>query len=380
MKILHLSEYSLPHRRIEKSAITGLNHGYRLFFAGTSSNGYNDSKIFEKRYTLQWPTTNYNKGLLFPYIVLGKTSIWNSLKKQIKKILEEIRPDIVHAHNLLCAKLISEFNVPMIYNDHEYWSNYVKFKNESKRLRNNNIFSNKIKNVLHNRIINIWSKWESDIISKYPTLVVSNTILSEMKKKYSNEIFLLPNFPLKIESPMLDNPEIHTDLNCVYAGIEQFKVPSIHRNITGLDRVFNENDVGKLILMGRTNFKSTEKVICKGLLSRNDMYTEMVKYSIGLIPWKRHWSHRYFNPNKAFEYAHSGLYIVCTSSLSDVVATLGNNCTTIEDYDDLVTQLSYFRDNIGELYKKRVKILRFAKDNLLWEKYDKNIIEAYKSI
>jgi len=381
VKVLHLTDYGLPHRRIEKSAMTGLNHGYRVFFAGKSpSNDYNDSKVFEKSYTLTWPTTNYKKGLLVPYIVLGKTSIWHSVKKQIKNILEEIRPDIVHTHNLLCAKLISEFDVPMIYNDHEYWSNFVKRKYESKLISNNNIFSKKIKNFLYNRIINIWSKWESDIVSKYPTLVVSKTIVSEMKKKYSKEIFVLPNFPLKTETPMSDIPEIHHDLNSVYAGIEQLKEASIHRNITGLDRVFNENEVGKLILLGRTNFQPTEKVICKGLLSRNDMYNEMAKYSTGLIPWKRHWSHKYFNPNKAFEYAHSGLHIICTSSLSDVVETLDNNCTTIEDYNDLVTQLLYFRDNREELYKKRVKVLRFAKDNLIWEKYDKNIIEAYNSI
>ena len=381
MKVLHLSDYGLPHRRIEKSAITGLNHGYRVFFAGKSpSNDYNDSKIFEKSFPLTWPTNNYNKVLLVPYIVLGKTSIWNSVKKQISKILEEIRPDIVHAHNLLCAKLISEFDVPMIYNDHEFWSVFIKRKYESKLISNNNIFSNKRKNFLYNRIINIWSKWESDIVSKYPTLVVSKTIGNEMKQKYSKEIFLLPNFPLKTESPISQIPEIHDDLNSLYAGIESLKGVSIHRDITGLDRVFNENDVGKLILIGRTNFQPTERVICKGMLSRNDMYYEMAKYSMGLIPFKMHWSHKYLNPNKAFEYAHSGLHIICTSSLSDVVETLDNNCTTIDDYNDLVTQLLYFRDNKEELYKKRVKVLSFAKENLIWEKYEKNIIEAYKSI
>jgi hypothetical protein len=44
----------------------------------------------------------------------------------------------VHTHNLILAKLISEFDVPMIYNDHEYWSIYIKKKYESKLLNNNN--------------------------------------------------------------------------------------------------------------------------------------------------------------------------------------------------------------------------------------------------
>ena len=127
-------------------------------------------------------------------------------------------------------------------------------------------------------------------------------------------------------------------------------------------------------------FQPSEKVICKGLLSRNDMYNEMAKCSIGLLPMKMIWSHRYINPNKTFEYAHAGLYVVCTSSFSDVVETLDNNCTPFEDYNDLVSKLSYFRDNKDELYKKRLKIFDFAKDNLIWEKYEKNIIEAYKRI
>ena len=204
-----------------------------------------------------------------------------------------------------------------------------------------------------------------------------------MKQKYSNQVFLLPNCPKETEIPLSYVPVIHDDLNSVYAGIEPLKevsALSAHRNITGLDRVFNENDVGKLVLIGRTNFQPSAKVICKGLLPRNEMYTEMAKCSIGLLPMKKIWSHKYINPNKTFEYSHAGLHVVCTSSFSDVVETLDNNCTTIEDYNDLVTQLSYLRDNKEELFKKRIKIHEFAKKNLTWERYEGHIIDAYKSV
>ena len=53
----------------------------------------------------------------------------------------------------------------------------------------------------------------------------------------------------------------------------------------------------------------------KGLLPRDIMFVEMSKYDIGLLPWKRHWSHPYLNPNKYAEYAHSGLLIINSSSL-----------------------------------------------------------------
>ena len=380
MKVLHVSHQGLPDWRIQKSAITGKNHGYRVFFAGKSlPNANNDFKIFEKIYNIYWPDDNYPRRQLIPYIVLARTSIWNSVKKQIKKILEELRPDIVHAHNLISAKLISELNAPMVYNDHEYWPIYIKRQLES-RLINKDNRSSSLKNFLYKRIIQIWSKWESDIVLRYPTITVSKTIINEMKQRYFKEIFLLPNFPLKTENSLSHFPIFHDDLNSVYAGIESFKNSPSHRNIEGLERVFNENNVGKLILIGRMNFQSTEKVIYKGFLSRKDMYNEMAKYSIGLLPMKKNWSHKYLNPNKVFEYTHAGLYIICTSSFSDVIDTLHNNCTIFEDYNDLVNKLLYFRDNKDELYKKRIKLFNFAKENLIWEKYDRNIIEAYKII
>jgi len=380
MIILHVSHLGLPDWRVEKCAITGSNYGYKVFFAGMNSYNKNyDSKIFEKFFKLDWPDSNYPKKQFVPYILFGKTSIWKSVKKQTKKIIEEVRPDIIHAHNLPSAKLISEFDVPMIYNDHEYWSVYIKRLNTTKLIKENNKISNRKKNFVFNRITKIWSKWESDIVSKYPTIATSQTTINEMKQKYSKELFLLPNFPLKTETSAFHAPVFHGDLNSVYAGIEPTKAISAHRNMTGLEQVFNQNDVGNLILIGRTNFQPSEKVICKGLLSRKDMYNEMAKCSIGLLPMKKIFSHKYINANKVFEYAHAGLHVVCTSSFSDIIDTLQNNCTPFEDYNDLVSKLTYLRDNKDELYEKRLKIFDFAKENLIWEKYEHNIIKAYKS-
>ena len=45
-----------------------------------------------------------------------------------------------------------------------------------------------------------------------------------------------------------------------------------------------------------------------GYLPRKQMFSEMSHNSIGLIPFKNHWSHAYLNPNKAYEYAHAGLF------------------------------------------------------------------------
>jgi hypothetical protein len=61
-----------------------------------------------------------------------------------------------------------------------------------------------------------------------------------------------------------------------------------------------------------------------------------------------------------------------------VLQTLRENCAVFEDYDDLASQLEYFRDNMEELYAKRIKTFEFARNNLFWEKYEKNIFQAYQ--
>jgi hypothetical protein len=108
------------------------------------------------------------------------------------------------------------------------------------------------------------------------------------------------------------------------------------------------------------------------------MFKELSDHSIGLMPWKKHWFHRYVSPNKAYEYAHAGLFVMYTSSLEPVKEYLLDNCLTFRDYEEMVSHLDYFKDNLEELYRKRIKSFEFARANLLWENYEKNILYAYK--
>jgi hypothetical protein len=109
------------------------------------------------------------------------------------------------------------------------------------------------------------------------------------------------------------------------------------------------------------------------------MYNEMFKHSIGLIPFKRHWSHPYVSLNKAYEYAHAGLFVICTSTYETMVGDLKDGCATFDDYDKLASILAYYKINLEELYSKRVRIFEFAKHELIWENYEKNIFRAYQA-
>ena len=44
----------------------------------------------------------------------------------------------------------------------------------------------------------------------------------------------------------------------------------------------------------------------------------------------------------------------------------------------MISKLAYIRDNLDELFNKRLKIFDYARSNLIWEMYEKNIIRAYQ--
>jgi glycosyltransferase involved in cell wall biosynthesis len=379
LRILHLSHETLPDWRIEKSALTASNMGHEVIFAGRPPNLY-DREIFSKIYEIGWDAKAR----------LGLPFYWHSVKKQFDKILKETKPDIIHAHNIFSAKMVSEFGLPFVYDDHEYWPVYVKRQAESAKSTRENLqpvtggsprrLARKIlRDFLSKKTTSLWTKWEREIVSSHPTITVSDQIATELRANYNtNRVFVVPNFPMKSEVKDLGKPEFHNRLSCVYAGIEaQVEITPAHRLIDGFIETFIEHDISDLTIIGWSN-KSSGKIKYMGFLPRQYMYKEMFNHSIGLIPFKRHWSHVYISPNKAYEYAHAGLFVITTSSFKPVKETLKEHCATFEDYDDMASKLLYFKENLDELYSRRLRTYNYAHDNLIWDKNEKNIITAYK--
>ena len=380
MKVLHLSEYGLPDWRIEKSAITAKREGHDVFFAGQKKKYGYTNKIFNKIYEIE---INIIAKYKFPFY-------YQIVKKKINNIIKEIRPDIIHAHNIFSGKIASEFDIPFVFDDHEYSSMYGKLVAEaSKRLESQNILTLKkfnyfVKKYVKRHLSNLWIEWEKDIVSENPTITVSEIIAEELKNKYNNNnVFVVPNLPMTDELSHLINPEYRKEVSSVYLGLDSFSVKNYytHRDMSGLIETFKNNEIGRLDIIGWNDAKKeTSKIKFHGYNSRDNIFKILRKSSIGLVPWKKHWSHYYVNPNKTSDYAHSGLLVMCTSDLSSISSLLGGNCILFNDYGDLVQKLEYFSENIEELNKLRFKSFNFAKDNLVWEKYDKIILRIYNSL
>lgn len=365
-----MSHNSLPDWRVEKSAMTSSKFGYKSYFAGPKSIAYNQKDIFAHLFTISWQNYGELRGRQLSSAI-GNPLYWHAMKKQAKKIVDELRPDIIHAHNLYSAKLALSLKMPFVYDDHEFWSQIPRIRMEKS--------GSKIARRFLNRFIaSLWSKWEREIVSTAPVITTSEKV-SEHHKEVgnNNQVFFVPNYPAKNETNELSSPQEHAELSSVYLGADDEAKPDPHRNVAGLTALYRINKIGSLVWIGieRT---SDDKITYKGYLPRDALYKEMSNHSIGLLPWRKHWSHSYFNPNKPYEYAHAGLLVICNSIFDEVLKSLRDNCMTFCSYEDLVDTLVGLGDNMEDTYKRRVKTFEFARNNLLWEKNEMKIIHAYR--
>ena len=379
MRILHLSDDGLPDWRVEKAALTAKKNGHEVFFGGRL-NSNSHSTTFSETYPIKWTAA----------ALIGIPFYYDRVKKQIEKLVKRVRPDIVHSHNIGSAKVSHDLGLPVVFDDHEYFRMLSLVNAENIKSQNsmhtNSRFDRTIQSMklsfISRQSISNWTKWERDLVTSVPTITVSEQIALELRTvcdARTKEIFVVPNYPLEAETIEFREPRPHDKLSCVYAGGDSKHKQVTNRDISGLTNIFLDNDIGNLTIIG-WEAESSEKFKATGFLPRDKMFYEMIENSIGLIPWKKHWSHPFLNPNKAYEYAHAGLFVIVTSDLRSVIHTLEDNCFTFEDYDDLALKLQNIKTNMDELYDKRLKIFNYARRNLVWERYENKIIDSYKSV
>jgi glycosyltransferase involved in cell wall biosynthesis len=379
MRILHLSDDGLPDWRVEKSALTAKKAGHEVYFGGRLDNNAK-STIFSEIHRINW-TAGAMVGIPYYY---------HRVKRQIEKLVKQLGPDIIHSHNIGSAKISHDLGLPAVFDDHEYFGMLSRVNAENIKLQNtqnlksgfDRIKQNMKASFISQQSISNWTNWEKELVLSLPTITVSEQIANELREVAdgkTKEIIVVPNFPLEAEISFKE-PQDHGHLSSVYAGGDSKHKQVTNRDISGLTNLFADNDIGNLTIIGWEHAESSEKYKATGFLPRDKMFSEMIQNSIGLIPWKKHWSHPFLNPNKAYEYAHAGLFIMLTADLRSVVSTLEDNCLTFEDYGDLASKLEYFRSNIDELYERRLKIFNYARKCLIWEKHEQKIMDAYKMI
>jgi len=157
--------------------------------------------------------------------------------------------------------------------------------------------------------------------------------------------------------------------------------PQSYRNVTGLIEIFKQNNVDTLTIIGDNKLSARQPIISLGFLPHQEMMNELTKHHIGLLPWKKHWLHEYKDPNKPYGYAHAGLLILSISDMTNVLNNIKDKqiIRTFNDYGDLLELLTYYKENLEELIRMKQKIRNYAHKNLIWEKNEPKILEAYSS-
>lgn len=374
LKILHLTDGSIDDFRIINAALTGKKSDHRVYFCGEKPRTNFTTNIFED---VQWIKIS-NRARVSERLLSGIDQFWPfypypkhalSLQKQIKQCVEKIKPDIIHAHNIFVAYHSLNLKIPLVLDDHELYS--VEIKANSKNFSWKRKFTANLKEGL-------WKKWEQKIGEKHPIIAVSKTI-AQHHKKYCKNVFVVPNYPTKNSIEMKKFIESTKDNMCsVYLGTDSEDLNSI-RNIRGLHEIFSsKKDVGFLKRIGVSS-PNNSKIQSFGFIPMREAYKIMQKYChVGLLPWHHHWFHQYCCPNKVYEYAHNGLWLITIDDLTPVIDDFGKHCDKFSSYDNLSSLLEFYNQNPDDLNKKRRDILNFAKDNLIWEKNEDKILDAYK--
>lgn len=325
MKILHTSHTGLPDSRIEKTALTMKRQGHELLFLGGRPAQSQSLDAFGESHYV--PVGNNLTLVINPRI----KSRW------IKKI-DEIGPDVVHAHNIVAAAMMLDTEYPVVYDDHEYWSKQT-FKFAARSLAHRVAAMPLMRNI---------PKWERTLLERYPVLTVSERIADEHRRR-ARHVGLTRNFPTLREVSTLVDKEDRNGV--VYVG-NDFLLPTFvpHRDMAGL-----RSHIDFEVLVG---------------LPHGAMMERLTHCRIGLTPWRSHWFHQYCDPNKHYEYLNAGLQVVVTNTLCE---PLSNDpfVHAFESYDSLPQLLETIQDIPGK------EIMKHARNKYIWENQESTIKGIY---
>ena len=328
MKILHTSHSGLPDARIEKTALTMKKEGNEVIFLGGRPSSNQTNSIFEEIHYI--PIVNNLQFVLDSRF----------RKKWIRKI-DEIKPDVVHAHNINAASMMLGTEFPVVYDDHEYWSQQI-FRFKERGI---------LRKLALRPFINKIPEWEHEILERYPVLTVCENIARE-HRKIAQHVGVTKNYPLLAEAEDLKNQETRT--GNVYVGGD-FNLPKFlpHRNMSGLKDVLDFE-----IITG---------------MEHSAMMNRLTHFNIGLTPWRSHPFHQYCEPNKHYEYLVAGLQVILTSSLAHPFHNepYVHSFKTYEEIPALIDSLEMVDGQ---------KIMNHSVERYIWEKQEQIIRDIYKTI
>ena len=362
-----MSSDALPDPRVERAAWSARREGHKVYFAGEAINSFHlGSDPFERTFPLGWDARSR----------LHWPSAFRRVQRRFSDVVHIVQPDIIHAHNVISAKLASESGTAMVYDDHEYWSMWMKaeLENWPSEFLSHPYKAKRSLTKLY--AASLWTRWESEIIPVTPTITVCEST-ARAHEKNGGRAFVVPNMPTLAETKSIQPPQPKgAPLSTVMVGNE-FSSPMRIRDSWGVLDVFANNSLGQLLVVGEPRSITCRNVRSTGFMDHLVMLRELTYHHIGLIPWKPHWFHEFCSPNKAYEYTHAGMIPVFPSTLLQLADSFKGFGYSFSNYDELQQILTALSEKLDTLQDSRVGVQEYARRNLHWELFEKRIFDAY---
>jgi hypothetical protein len=312
--------------RVEKMATTLKDNGHSNIFLGPQSNQY--LGVFEEVHAIK----------LGRYVNLTMDPI---LDRRWKRKIENLKPEVVIAHDIVAAKFLLGTDHAVVYDDREFWSLSLQTGAGLKPTPSYKIQSSPFRKMV--------PYWEKKLLTRYPSLVTHEAV-AKHHRRYGNWVGVAWNFPLLKMVDGLDNGGKRE--GAVYSGCD-FRSRSFktHRDMTGLRDVIEFD------------------VICG--VSHREMMQRLTRYKVGLTPWHPHPVLSFKDQNRNYEYLHAGLQVI----VNEQIAPRFKECPYVQsfsDYSSLKEMLANIKDQDPN------EISEYAKANYLWDFNELVILESVK--
>lgn len=371
MKILVLN-LSMPDHRVEKESFLAKKAGNKVFFAGKCKENY-ESKIASE--------SIYEKYFDFDITPRNRLGFkLDGIIERLQELTDSYDFDLVHAHNIYLANIASKLGIPVVFDDHEYHANRFQYLRPP---------ISKTKDYVAHIIMKIrYPRWEKSLVKKFPIITVSKQIVQDYKKRYPEaNVFFMPNAPLLEETDSFQKISVkkEDEIKSIYVGLNDFSSTLCsYRDTTGFLELWNEGDIGELVIIGDKLLKSSKNVKSLGFIPRNELFNEMSKAHLGIIGYRPHPFHYFINPNKVYNYVHLGLFLVAPKTIlaaeeivnkyrEEMDANFGLLFSSFNDIKHLIKKK---KDIILEMDYKKVQ--EIAKKHFVLNNYKENLTKAYK--
>lgn len=379
-KIVHLTESNIPDTRVEKTAYLQRQTGkYELHYIGGPQIkppylGVNIDEIFHSVNFLSWSRSTK----------LGLPFAFSSIRKEVHKLLIQIKPDLIHAHNIFAARICIELGYEFVYDDHEFWTYQALARNVvpksffAKRRITDYIFDKMIK------------KWEPLAFTNAKLVIgVSTTQIDDIITMYNLEnsrkkFICVSNYPSKIEVDQMNSLLKEKSID---------KIMTILVGKTGghfftqsTDKIvqsFSSNNL-PLTLLGKYDKKKVPKNITfKGYVPHTEFLAIVSNHQVGLMQFTKNELPEYYQyvaPNRIFFYVHLGVIPVFKNQMVFMKDVFGDLAYYVEDEYEIATLITKLHLTVEDVNLKSSELIEFAQKNILYEIEFENLEKEYDKI